>query len=160
MTRCKFLGMTPLKGCLINILVFLLTGLLIINAACVASSTMQNNILHISYEPSGMQLLYYILSAPIFMILALALYHSQKRYTSRSQWIALFPVITAFGYALFLEYVDSVITFPKGNVFFYHGALVLSVIFFLVNCMFLVNEIRKLHDVFLVKRDVKPKIPE
>lgn len=95
-----------------------------------------------------MQLIYYSLSAPIFIALALALYHSQKRYTGRSQWIAFFPVLTGFSYAYFLEYVDSVIKFPDGNEFFYHGILTLSIMFFLVNFIFLVKEIRKIQHVF------------
>ncbi len=91
----------------------------------VACSTIQNNIFHIPYEASGMQMLYYFFSFPVFVLLAflsriLSYYYNLKIYLSYGIffiWLAYF---------LLISYVDQVIHFPDGKPLFYYGSLIIS----------------------------------
>ncbi len=93
----------------------------------VVCSTKVNNLLHISYEPSGMQLIYYFISLPLFMLLAtLSLLHSY--YFALRKSLASGIVIIWFSYFILIMYVDWIIHFSKGNDLLYYGSLIISVV--------------------------------
>ena len=92
----------------------------------VVCSTKVNN-LHIAYEPSGMQLIYYFISLPLFMLLAtLSLLHSY--YFALRKSLASGIVIIWFSYFILIMYVDWIIHFSKGNDLLYYGSLIISVV--------------------------------
>jgi len=90
----------------------------------IACSTKINNILHISYEPSGMQLFVYFISFPLFLIFALlSLLHSY--YFDLKQSLCMGVIIIWFSYFVLMLYVDWA-HFSSGNNLFYYGSLVIS----------------------------------
>lgn len=93
-----------------------------------------DNILHIPYEPSGMQLFYYFISFPFFIILMfLSQLHSY--YFNLRKSLSLGIIITWFSYFILIVYVDMVIHFsPQGNNLLYYGSLIISfvAIFFVI----------------------------
>jgi len=46
-------------------------GFLIYGYAHIASSTMPNNFLKVAYEPSGLQMLYFVVVLPVFVVCAI-----------------------------------------------------------------------------------------
>lgn len=92
----------------------------------VACSTMKNNSFHLPYEPSGVQLFCYVISLPLFLLLAsLSCIHSYY-YDLKTGLVYGFFCIW-FSYFLLLLYVDQVIHFPAGASLFYYGSLMISV---------------------------------
>ena len=93
----------------------------------IGSSIKVDNILHIPYEPSGMQLFYYFISFPFFMILAcLSSLHSY--YFDLSKSLSLGIVIIWFSYFILIIYVDLVLHFSTGNELLYYGTLIISLV--------------------------------
>ena len=91
----------------------------------IACSIKVDNVFHISYEPSGMQLFFYIISLPLFMILAvLSVLHSYYFDLRKSLCSGIF--IIWFSYFILILYVDSVLHFSTGNDFLYYGSLFIS----------------------------------
>ncbi|CAM4411106.1 MAG: hypothetical protein LEGION0403_FIIPPAGN_02684 [Legionella sp.] len=91
----------------------------------VACSTMKNNIFHIPYEPSGMQIFYYFISLPLFLVLAfLSRIHSY--YYDLKTCLAYGFFCIWLSYFLLILYVDQVIHFPSGKPPFYYGSLIIS----------------------------------
>ena len=83
----------------------------------IVCSTKVDNILHIPYEPSGMQLFYYFISFPFFMILAfLSLLHTYYFDLRKSLFSGIF--IIWFSYFILILYVDLVDLFPQGIIFY------------------------------------------
>lgn len=118
------------------IIVFGLLFLFLINSSVlyliysyivVACSTMENNIFHCSYEPSGMQMFYYFISLPFFLVLAyLSRIHSY--YYDLKTCLASGTTLIWFAYFLLVLYVDQVTHFPKGKQLFYYGSLIISLV--------------------------------
>ena len=93
----------------------------------IVCSVKVDNILHIPYEPSGMQLFYYYISFPLFMILAfLSLLHSY--YFDLKKLLFSGVVIIWFSYFILILYVDLVLHFSNGNELLYYGSLIISLI--------------------------------
>lgn len=90
-------------------------------------STKVDNFLHIPYEPSGMQLFYYFISFPFFMILAL-LSQLHSYYFNLRKSLSSGVVIIWFSYFILILYVDLVVTFSKGNDLLYYGSLIISLV--------------------------------
>ena len=91
----------------------------------ISCSIKDNNIFHIPYEPSGMQLLYYFISLPFFVILSfLSQMHSYYFNLRKSLYPSI--IIIWFCYFVLIIYVDMVIHFSKGNDLLYYGSLTIS----------------------------------
>lgn len=112
-----------------------LGGLIIINSLIlyliywyiyVVCSTKVKNILHIPYEPSGMQLYYYFLSLPLFLFLAfLSTLHSSCFYLKKS--LSLDIIIIWFCYLVLILYVDLIAHYSEvGSNLLYYGSLSIS----------------------------------
>lgn len=91
----------------------------------VACSTKMNNLLQVAYEPSGMQMFFYFISLPFFIILAIlsrihCFYYDVKN--GLVYWLFLIWLL----YFLFIEYIDQIVHFHKGNELFYYGSLAIS----------------------------------
>ena len=91
------------KGKLILILMNMFSLYLIYGYANIASSTMPNNILGVNYEPSGIQMLYYVFVAPIFATLSLVVFLIKKYITKEHKLVALIPLVTAFCFYIFFN---------------------------------------------------------
>lgn len=90
----------------------------------IACSTKVDNILHVSYEPSGMQLFVYFISFPLFLIIALlSLLHSYYFALKKSLCMAI--MIIWFSYFVLMLYVDLV-HLSSGNNLLYYGSLIIS----------------------------------
>lgn len=96
-----------------------------INIAC---SIKVDNICHIPFEPSGMQLFFYLMSLPIFMILAyLSVLHSYYFDLQKTLCTGLFLIWLS--YFSLITYVNSVIHFSDtGNNVLYYASLLISFI--------------------------------
>ncbi|STX81545.1 Uncharacterised protein [Legionella busanensis] len=93
----------------------------------VACSMKVDNILHIPYEPSGMQLFFYFISFPFFMIIAtLSVLHSYYYNLRKSLTSGI--VFIWLSYFILILYVDLVVHYPTGNDLLYYGTLTISVI--------------------------------
>lgn len=92
----------------------------------VVSSTKVDNILHIPYEPSGMQLYYYFLSFPLFIFFALlSALHSS--YFNLKKSLSLSIIIIWFCYLILILYVDLIIHYSTGGRnLLYYGSLFIS----------------------------------
>ena len=89
------------------------------------SSTKVGNVLHIPFEASGMQLSYYFISLPVFIVLALlSVLHSY--YFELKKSLASGILLIWFSYVTLLLYVDQVIHYSKGNNLLYYGSLIIS----------------------------------
>lgn len=87
-----------------------------------------DNILHIPYEASGMQLFYYFISFPFFMVLA---FFSQMHsyYFNLKKSLSYGIGIIWFSYFILILYVDFVIHFSTdGNNLLYYGSLIISLV--------------------------------
>lgn len=104
----------------------------------IASSIKPGNILHIPYEPSGMQLFFYIVSLPLFLIVAvLSLLHSYYFELRKSLLAGIF--LTWLSYFILIQFVDMVIHFSRaGNNIVYYGSLLISLvaIFYIIYCSY------------------------
>ena len=91
----------------------------------VTCSTKTNNIFHVPYEPSGMQLSYYFISFPLFIIVA---FLSQLHciYFDLKKSLSFSILIIWLSYLILILYVDLILHFPAGNDFLYHGSLIIS----------------------------------
>lgn len=88
-------------------------------------STKADNILHVPYEPSGMQVFYYLFSFPFFMILAcLSVLHSY--YFDLRQSLGFGILIIWLAYFILLVYVDAVLHFSSGHEVLYYGSQAIS----------------------------------
>ena len=105
---------------------------LIYGYADIACSIMPNNLLGVNYEPSGIQMLYYIFVIPVFTVLSLAAYLIKKYITQEPKLIAAIPLLTAFTFYIFMEFVDAFVSFPRGNELFYQGSLLLALLFVVI----------------------------
>lgn len=93
----------------------------------VVCSTKIENILHIPYEPSGMQLFYYFISFPLFLILGLlSQIHSYYFDLKKSLFYAV--GIIWFSYFILIIYVDRVVTLPGGNDLLYYISWSISLV--------------------------------
>lgn len=94
---------------------------------CIACSIKVVNILNISYEPSGMQLFFYILSFPFFLLLALlSTLHSY--YFDLKKSLSISFIIIWFCYFALIFFIDLVVHFSTGNGLLYYGSLCISVV--------------------------------
>ena len=91
----------------------------------IACSTKVNNLLQVAYEPSGMQMIFYFISFPIFMVLAiLSRIHCYYFNVKNGLTLGLFLIWLV--YFIFITYIDRIVHFPKGNELFYYGSLAIS----------------------------------
>lgn len=98
---------------------------LIYSYVTVVCSTKANNIFHIPYEPSGMQLSYYFISFPLFIIVAF-LSQLHCSYLELKKSLSFGIIIIWISYLILILYVDLILHFPTGNDFLYHGSLIIS----------------------------------
>lgn len=92
----------------------------------IVCSTKIDNVFHIPYEPSGMQLYYYFLSLPLFLVLALlSTLHSY--YFNLKKSLSLGIIIIWFCFLILILYVDLVVHYSTaGNNLLYYGSLFIS----------------------------------
>ena len=92
----------------------------------IVCSTKVDNVFHIPYEPSGMQLYYYFLSFPLFVFLALlSTLHSS--YFNLKKSLSLGIIIIWFCYLALILYVDLVAHYSTaGSNLLYYGSLFIS----------------------------------
>lgn len=116
---------------------------LIYSHLAIACSTKADNILHIPYEPSGMQLFYYFISFPLFIVVAL-LSQLHCSYFEIKKSLAFSVAIIWVSYLILVLYVDLILHFPKGNDFLYYASLIISILatFYISQLTF--NQIRQL----------------
>jgi len=84
-----------------------------------------DNIFHLPYEPSGMQLFYYFISFPFFMILA-CLSQLHAAYFELRKSLSLGIFIIWLSYLILILCVDLILHFPTGNDLLYYGSLIIS----------------------------------
>lgn len=92
----------------------------------VVCSTKVDNFFHIPYEPSGMQLYYFFLSFPLFLLLALlSTLHSS--YFNIKKLLSLGIIIIWFCYLVLILYVDLIVHYSTvGSNLLYYGSLSIS----------------------------------
>lgn len=91
-----------------------------------ACSTKVDNVLHVPYEPSGMQLYFYFLSFPLFLLLAL-LSALHSAYFNLKKSLSLGIIVIWFCYLVLVLYVDLVVHYSTaGNNLLYYGSLTIS----------------------------------
>ena len=95
--------------------------------ASIACSTKVDNILHVPYEPSGMQLFGYFISFPLFIILAL-LSQLHCYYFGLKKSLSSGLAILWLSYFILILYIDLVVHFPVGNNLLYYGSLGISLV--------------------------------
>lgn len=139
-SREQKLGFYVGKICLIVLNIWSL--FLIYGYAFIACSGMPDNLLGVNYEPSGIQMLYYVFVVPVFMTLSLTVYLIKKYITRESKLVAVLPFFTAACFYMFLEVIDWFIHFPAGNELFYQGSLILALIFSMVTFWVLLREVK------------------
>ena len=100
---------------------------LIYSHLAIACSTKDGNIFHISYEPSGMQLFYYFISCPLFIIVAF-LNQLHCSYFEIKKSLAFGVTIIWLSYLILVFYVDLILHFPEGNDFLYYVSLIISIL--------------------------------
>ena len=61
-------------GIILNIIIHSVLAFFIYTYARIACSTREDNLLHVNFEPSGMQMVYYDFVAPIFLLLSIVMY--------------------------------------------------------------------------------------
>lgn len=93
--------------------------------ALIACSTKVNNLLQVAYEPSGMQMIFYFISFPIFMVLAISS-RIHCYYFDVKNGLTLNLFLIWLVYFIFIIYIDRIVHFPKGNELFYYGSLAIS----------------------------------
>ncbi len=119
-------------GVILTIIIHSVLAFFIYTYARIACSTMEDNLLHVNFEPSGIQMLYYDFVAPIFLLLSIVMY-CFKRILMIGVGIRFFPLIIWIVFFCFITYVDRVIHFPYGNIIFYQGSLSIAFVFFMIN---------------------------
>lgn len=94
----------------------------------VVCSTKVDNMFHIPYESSGMQLYYYFLSFPLFLFLALlSALHSSYFNLKKSLFLGI--IIIWFCYLLLILYVDLIVHYSTvGSNLLYYVSLFISFI--------------------------------
>ncbi|HAT9877584.1 MULTISPECIES: hypothetical protein [Legionella] len=117
--------MKKISGIISLILINGSSSYLIYVYVLIACSTKMNNLLQVAYEPSGMQMFFYFISLPFFIVLAIlsrihCFYFDVKR--GLSLWLFLIWIL----YFLFIEFIDQIVHFPNGNDLFYYGSLAIS----------------------------------
>lgn len=112
-----FLGIILVHFCLL---------LLIIGYVYVASSTEIDNLFHIHYEPSGMQMLYYYFTLPIFVFLSCLSYFICQIFKFKKN-NAFIILSIWFMFWIFIVFMDEVLHFPR-NKLFYWGSLFIALI--------------------------------
>ncbi|KTC89192.1 hypothetical protein [Legionella cincinnatiensis] len=91
----------------------------------IASSIKVDNIFNIPYEPSGMQLFFYFISLPFFLVLALlSLLHSYHFELRRSLCTGI-PIIW-LAYFILILCIDFIVHFSARNNLLYYGILSIS----------------------------------
>lgn len=83
------------------------------------------NILHIPYEPSGMQFFFYFISFPLFLILAL-LSQMHSYYFELKNSLFYATGIIWSSYFILIISVDQIVKFSLGNNFLYYAGLIIS----------------------------------
>lgn len=91
----------------------------------ISASLKVDNFFHIPYEPSGMQLFFYIISLPLFLFLsALSAIHSY--YFELKKSLSLPILCIWLSYFILIEVIDWTIHFSAGNNILYIGTLIIS----------------------------------
>lgn len=93
----------------------------------IACSIVGDNILNIPYEPSGMQLFFYLISLPLFLTLAyLSVIHSYYFDLKKSLCSGILVIWLA--YFILISFVDLVVhSSILGNYLLYYGTLFISI---------------------------------
>ncbi|WP_133137764.1 hypothetical protein [Legionella rowbothamii] len=93
----------------------------------VICSTRIDNFLHIPYEPSGFQMIYYFISLPFFLLLAiLSQMHSYYFDLKKSLFPGIFIIWTL--YLALILYVDFIGRLSNNNSILYWGTWIISLI--------------------------------
>lgn len=92
----------------------------------IVCSTKVDNVLNIPYEPSGMQLYFYVISFPLVLLLTfLSIMHSY--YFNLQKSLSLGLIIIWLSYLSLILFVDFILHFSiTGKNFFYYGSLFIS----------------------------------
>lgn len=91
----------------------------------VACSIKVDNIFHLPYEASGMQLFYYFISLPFFIILSFVSQLHSYYFNLRQSLFPWLIMIWLF-YFILISYADEIVHFLKGNNLVYYGSLIIS----------------------------------
>ena len=119
--------------CMISIiLIYGAMSFLIFCYADIACLTRENNLCHVPYEPSGLQMLYDYFVGPVFLLLSVVIY-SLKRVWKTGVSASLFPLIVWFVFFCFITFIEEAIHFPAGNELFYQGSLLIAATLFILN---------------------------
>lgn len=122
-------------GIIFLILIYGFIFILIAGGIGVACSIKSNNLFGVAYEPSGLQMLYYTFTYPIFMILAIINFYLNK-WLGIKKWYAINITIIWFMFWVFNEYVNDIVHFPAGNELFYYGSFIIGVFSFILMFFF------------------------
>ena len=112
-------------GITLLILIHAFLLLLIVGYVDIACSTKSDNLFHIPYEPSGIQMLYYYFTLPIFMVLTTLNYFLNKWLRIKKAYVITLFIIWLMFWML-IEFIDDVVHFPSGNELLYQGSLMIA----------------------------------
>lgn len=119
--------------------------LMIVGYINIACSTISNNIFHVKYETSGIQMLYYLLNLPLFII-ATILNIAVNSWLRIKKLVAINIMLVWLSFYGLLEFSDRYIHFPKANNLFYQGSLLIATIGFFIAIMTLIFQLKEIKD--------------
>lgn len=93
----------------------------------IACSTKSDNLFHVPYEPSGIQMLYYYFTLPVFIVIT-AINYFLNIWLKIKKVYAIHSLIIWLMFYIFIEYINDVVHFPSGNELFYQGSLFIAVV--------------------------------
>lgn len=114
-------------GIISLVLIHAFLVLLIIGYVNIACSTKSDNLFRVPYEPSGIQMLYYYFTFPIFIVIT-AINYFLNIWLNIKKVYAINSLIIWLMFCIFIEYIDDVVHFPSGNELFYQGSLFIALI--------------------------------
>ncbi len=133
-------------------LCYAVIGFITYGYADIACSTMEDNLCHVPYEPSGLQMLYSIIMLLPLAILSLVLYLVQRSlWDEISNIAAATPLMIGGVFAVWLILVEEIVTFPAGNDLFYIGSLILSGVSLLIVAAIILRQLYQCVAKYVVK---------
>lgn len=114
-------------GIITLLLVYVLLLFLVVGYVYIACSTKSDNLFSVPYEPSGIQMLYYYFTLPLFAVL-MSINYCLNIWLKINKAYAIIPLITWLIFYIFIEYIDKAMSFPSGNELFYQGSLLIALV--------------------------------
>ncbi len=95
-------------------LIHVMLVILVVGYVYTACSTKSDNLFSVPYEPSGIQMLYYYFTLPLFAVL-MGMNYFINIWLKMNKAYAIIPLIIWLMFCIFIEYIDKVVSFPSGK---------------------------------------------